>query len=380
MRRIKKPSLKQKELRLFNAYRNILLQLPAAITQPQTLLIIRLDDIGDYILWRNSLHVYATSPKWKDYTITLLGNIAWKTLFDELDKSTVYETIWIRKSEYYSNTGYREKLWQQLRATGFETVVCAANTRPVLLDDVCMLATGATNTIGTQNTLADDDVNRLSDGLYGSLYQSKKSYHEFFFNQDFTNWCCNTNISYARPFIEASFFHQKEHNYILCYIGASKKSRRWPATQWIEFIHLLQQVYTQKIIVSCGPAEDAIAETISKATNTIHLPGKTALTEMIDYAAFADVVITNNTMMAHLAPACNRPTLIIDNGDNFSRMTAYKRAGISGVETVYAHAFLKEWKKRNHELFSHYVAISSDIKTIKAQTVMQALQQLYPPQ
>ena len=35
------------------------------------LLIIRLDDIGDYIVFRNFLGAYKISEKWKNYKITL---------------------------------------------------------------------------------------------------------------------------------------------------------------------------------------------------------------------------------------------------------------------------------------------------------------------
>ena len=49
-------------------------------TNSNTLLIIRLDAIGDYLLFRNFLSVIRASRKYKDYEITLCGNIVWKDL------------------------------------------------------------------------------------------------------------------------------------------------------------------------------------------------------------------------------------------------------------------------------------------------------------
>lgn len=58
---------------------------PSKEIQPKSLLLIRLDAICDYVLFRNYIELLKTSEKYKDYSITLLGNIAWKNLCEELD-------------------------------------------------------------------------------------------------------------------------------------------------------------------------------------------------------------------------------------------------------------------------------------------------------
>ena len=65
------------------------------LSEPKLLLIIRLDDVGDYLLFRNSLSLYKQSTKWKGYKIHLLGNIAWKGLFETHDAGTVDKVNWI---------------------------------------------------------------------------------------------------------------------------------------------------------------------------------------------------------------------------------------------------------------------------------------------
>ncbi|MDW8465862.1 MAG: hypothetical protein RML35_06685 [Chloroherpetonaceae bacterium] len=65
---------------------------------PKTLLILRLDEIGDYVLFRNFLKEIRESERFKDYKITLCGNAAWKDLAEAFDKESVDEFIWISKS------------------------------------------------------------------------------------------------------------------------------------------------------------------------------------------------------------------------------------------------------------------------------------------
>ena len=47
------------------------------------ILLIRLDAIGDYILFRNFIEVLKRNPKYSDYKITLLGNIVWRELAEK---------------------------------------------------------------------------------------------------------------------------------------------------------------------------------------------------------------------------------------------------------------------------------------------------------
>ncbi len=53
------------------------------IPPSNSLLIVRLDAIGDYILFRNFLKVIRNSEKFNNYTITLCGNTLWKDIFYE---------------------------------------------------------------------------------------------------------------------------------------------------------------------------------------------------------------------------------------------------------------------------------------------------------
>ena len=49
---------------------------------PSKLLIVRLDEIGDFMLWRPFLEELVTAHQFKDFTIEFCGNKIWKSLFE----------------------------------------------------------------------------------------------------------------------------------------------------------------------------------------------------------------------------------------------------------------------------------------------------------
>src|SRR5688572_21731561 len=91
--------------------------------QPATLLIIRTDEIGDYILWRNVLPCIRQSKAFRDHKITLLGNPAWKEIALTLDAKYVDEFIWLDKKKFKSKMQYRLHFLRSIRNRGFEKIV-----------------------------------------------------------------------------------------------------------------------------------------------------------------------------------------------------------------------------------------------------------------
>ena len=159
------------------------------------LLVVRLDDIGDYLLFRNQLASYKQSERWKDHAVTLLGNASWREFFEHLDRDAVDEVIWVEKNRYLLNASYRWDIWTELRERGFGTVIAPSRTRPLLLDDMCMLAASPQKSIGCVNNYRHAEWNRLSDDLYSRLFDARDPLlHEFHFNARFAAWVCGADL------------------------------------------------------------------------------------------------------------------------------------------------------------------------------------------
>ena len=115
----------RKLLNLFNYFLlNVLLALlkrKRYEIKSNTLLLIRLDSIGDYVLFRNFLEWVKESKKYNNYNITLCGNIIWKDLAETFDRDYVNDFIWLNRKKFYSNLKYKFQLLKNINKSGYET-------------------------------------------------------------------------------------------------------------------------------------------------------------------------------------------------------------------------------------------------------------------
>ncbi len=135
LRKLRSAKEYDRTLRNFGEWKELQRLLPAPRPLEKTVLIIRLDDIGDYLLFRNQLQIYKRAARWSGHFITLVVKESWKELFTALDYDAVDDTIWVDKNEYLASAAYRMNIWERLRSKGFEIVIAPSCTRPLLLDD-----------------------------------------------------------------------------------------------------------------------------------------------------------------------------------------------------------------------------------------------------
>jgi ADP-heptose:LPS heptosyltransferase len=371
---------RRRVMRTFDEWITAQRELSAVRRRDRTLLLIRLDEIGDYLLFRNQLEAYKASARWKHYRITLLGNECWRGLFTELDQHTVDDTIWVNKDRYLENAPYRMAIWKQLRAGGFETVVAPSCMRPLLLDDFCMLAAAPLHSLASVNANIHECWNRLSDSLYTSLFKPSRSLmHEFDFNAEFSFWVNGNRYSGNRPRIEKPPAAVQDA-YTICFVGASIRSKRWPAKRWLEFIALHRRHFPGRIVLAAGSgtAELKMAREIQQRTGAESVAGKLTLIELLQWIGGAQAVVTNDTMAAHMSVSLNRPTVIIANGINYMRFSEYSSAGITQVAAVYSDLFNHRRKRLGDRPYAYHEAVTGDIVAIRAATVIEALKELSP--
>jgi ADP-heptose:LPS heptosyltransferase len=368
-------------LRRFGEWREDQKALPPPGPRVKRLLVIRLDDIGDYLLFRNQLYLYKKSPRWQGYSITLLGNASWQPLFALLDSATVDHALWVNKNRYLQRADYRLEIWRQLRAQGFDVVIAPSRTRPLLLDDMCLLAAAPTRSLGCRNTNVHTRWNRLSDALYAELFTPTDTLlHEFHFNADFAEWACGVPSACRRPVIDHAFQPRMSGNYLLCFIGANTRSKRWPVQRWVEFIHRYREHHPGTVVLAgAGDTELRMALVIQQRTGADSIVGTVSLTEFLDWAAGAEAVVTNDTMAAHVAASCNRPTVIVANGVNYMRFTEYGNIGMDNVLTVYPKAFTRRRRRVGEGPYAYSEAVSADIESITAAEVLSKLDDALPP-
>ena len=139
------------------------------------ILVLRLDDIGDYILFRQVLPVLNKHCAEKNLKLTLCGNIAWKPLFESLDAQYVSETIWIDKKEWVKQM-YRNDVYKTIAAGSYAIVLNCEFSRNQSLNDLIAYASQAPERYAWSGELNQNSgfLRCLSVGVYT---------HEFSDNQ-----------------------------------------------------------------------------------------------------------------------------------------------------------------------------------------------------
>ena len=74
---------------------------------PNTLLLVRLDGIGDYILFRNFIEEIKKSRRFASYSITLCSNYNNKEIAENFDQNLIKDFIWINTTYFRNNISYR---------------------------------------------------------------------------------------------------------------------------------------------------------------------------------------------------------------------------------------------------------------------------------
>ena len=123
-------------------------------------------------------------------------------------------------------------------------------------------------------------------------------------------------------------------------------------------------------------AAGSTAEFIQSRSNARSIAGATSLPELLRWIAGARVLVTNDTMAAHLGVSCNRPTVIVANGVWYQRFTENARAGIGNAVTVYPLVFERKRQRLGEMRYRYVDAVTADIASIEAPRVFAAMEAL----
>jgi len=293
----------------------------------QELIIVKLDAIGDYVLFRNYLKSIKESPKYKNWKVTLVGNALWKDLATHLDTNEVDSFIWINKKQYMRNLNYRASLISKLREKSYDVLMAPTFSR-TYFDDLINRSIPSQRKI----TWKGDQVNQsnfyqtISNSFYHELVETTKlNMFEFQRNNEFFTKVLSLNLKDLKLSITSSS-PTNDSNYIVVFPGAGVEFRQWSWKKFAGLIKLLVQEYSGKVILAGGPADVEVCENISDQVGghqiEVHA-GKSPLHELPKLLSQATALISNETGAVHLAAAVNCPSICISNGNHFGRFNPY---------------------------------------------------------
>ena len=270
----------------------------------KNVLIVRLDAIGDYILWRNVLAFIRHSAAYRSSRITVLGNPAWRSLAEGFDAALADEWIWVENRRRLFRMGYENllpgciwrrrvekeqaRLRERLKARRFDEVLSLQAFPDMQLD--ALVKDIAPVTIGVASAAP-----AVCDTGFTSLLDAGAS--PFVFEKNRTIASSLTGESCEVPFELRLSAPVEKRNEVMFFLGASHWTKRWPKKRWDALAQLVQKQYHCSVRYAGLPGEQ-----------------QRPLTEFAAGIAAARAVVSNDTMALHLAAALDVPVVGVVNG------------------------------------------------------------------
>jgi ADP-heptose:LPS heptosyltransferase len=302
--------------------------LPSFAMRKAGVLLIRLDLIGDFVLWLDAARAYR--KLYPNQKITLAVNSACADLAKTLPHWD--EVIAINVHRLRTDLMYRLRTLVKLRVRKFAVAIQPIFSRE-FVGDVVLRSTCATERIGY--------VGDTSNIVSTQKAQTDRWYSKLIAHHPNCKMELSTNAHFVRALGCVDFLsqipviaktvalpatYQFSKRYIVIAPGASWQPRSWPAAH---FAALIQQLASQFVgdFVLCGGKDDqALCEELSQkvnASNVINLAGQTSLLELVEIIRGAVLVISNESSPVHLAAATATPSVCILGGGHFGRFMPY---------------------------------------------------------
>lgn len=321
--------------------------------KPKSILLIRLDGIGDYLLFRNFIEILKKSKKFKDYSITLLGNIDWKDLSQQLDAKYVDNYIWLERSKFYNNPFYRYNKLQELVSKGYEIILSPIYSREPLIADNVVKLINAKEKIGSIGNLSNIKKwqKNITDKYYTKLiYAKEEVMFEFYRNKEFFEYLLDTKINIVRPIIslkdKKNLKFKLPKKYAILFIGGSENLKRWSAKNFAKIGNHLKKQYGYDLVL-CGAKKDIKeANEIEKqcGKKIFNLVGKTTLIELIKIINNGELIFSNETSAPHFAVALEMKYIfVIFSGKYYGWFCPYPKSISSNYHIICHPNIKKNW-------------------------------------
>ncbi len=338
-------------------------------TKKNTLLLIRMDSIGDYILFRNFLHELKASEKFKGYKITLCGNNWWKDLAENLDAGSIDRFIWVDYGRLI-NDKYRFQLHKKIFLSRFETVIHPTYSRDIHVDRLFEFS-GAKHRIGYDGDTINlsQEIKENNNTFYTKLLKSVHNYRfEFYRNKDFFEFLLDKKLLLNNTHIQNN---RNEENSVAFFPGAKDAFRRWKPENFAQLATLLNNRFPALKIIICGSQADSkLAAEIMRHTAVPlqDLTGKYDLIQLLDIISPAKLVVANDSGPFHLAVALNRNVVGVSNGNNYGRFTPYPEEMKTHSIVLYPQQILSYSEEQRLQKF-HKMVTTVDINEITVDEV-----------
>lgn len=292
-------------------------------------LIVRLDAIGDFILWLDSAKEFR--KLYPDKKIVLCANAAWSGLAEFFPYWD--EVVAVDKNRLCTGLLYRIKILIFIRKRCFKVAIHPTFSRD-LTGDSLIRSTGAEQRIGSQGDLSNitGHDKAISDTWYTELIAADVApLMEIKRNAEFVRGLGAEyffgGVAEVEKLLDLPCELIPENPYYVVFPGALWKYKVWPASKFAELIIRIRKLFGWHVVL-CGSLEEKsicneIIE-ILRSVPVLNLAGKTSLVELVEVIRGAKMLVGNDSSAIHIAAATGTPSVCIHGGGHWGRFMPYE--------------------------------------------------------
>ncbi len=348
--------------------------------KPKTLLLLRLDRIGDYLLFRNVLADLRNVGPYCDYHITLCGNELVRDLAETLDRGLIDDFLWIDRQRFIKDRAYQLQVNGMIYRRGFSVAVQPAFSRD-LCADLLVWASQAPERIGAAGDPAAQKKRQrlVTDSFYTRLLElDPRPCFEFIRNREIMERLTGGPSTVARPHMSLPIepaVRLPKSPYAVLVVGAGSSYKVWPG--FGEAAEHLRRRGLEVAVVGRGAVvRAAVKKYLRPQRRFLHdYVDRTSLIELAFLLRNASVVAANDTGPMHMAVLLGRPTLCISGGNNAFRFNRYPAEYGFSVRFLFPPEIEAMSDEQLETYFAEYDRMA-DLKTISAESVCRALDEM----
>ena len=302
--------------------------LPTFTQRKKGVLLVRLDLIGDFVLWLDSAQAYRRL--YPNKKITLVVNSACAELAQALPHWDAVISVNVRRLR--QDMSYRLRTLIKLRWYNFAIAIQPTFSRE-FVGDLAVRATRAPTRIGYTG-----DTNNI---LVAQKTKTDRWYDKLIVNDPACKMELSINAHFVRELGCRDFLSnvpvipkvtalakqlQFQSPYIVIAPGASWQPKMWPLHHFAELIRQLDSQFDTHFVLCGGKDDYKICADLAQELglkNLTNLASRTSLLDLTEIIRSAALVISNDSSPVHIAAATATPSVCILGGGHFGRFFPY---------------------------------------------------------
>ncbi|MGE5505433.1 MAG: glycosyltransferase family 9 protein [Actinomycetota bacterium] len=294
----------------------------------QGVLVVRMDGIGDMVMFRRALDHYPAAFGVEPEQITVLGCNSWKSLAAEVFAG--FTVVAIDEHAFEKKWLYRLKVALWVRRQGFGVAVCDMFMRKTLTADSLVWMSRAPERVVCQPFITDKTrsefawyLARATRVIDTGPYPTHEGLRHFTFLERLTGRPHPPEVP-AIPWRDVPPRLPAGGPYVAMNFGSNEPGRRWPFDQFLALARRCLEAGLRVVFVGAG--QEAFAKPAIAALDhpgVVDTIGTLTLPELIDVLKHAACVVTNDTGPGHLALGVGAPTVLIAGGGHFGCFVPY---------------------------------------------------------